>query len=39
VEAEAEELHGMRYWDGRAADLEGGKGNLNFFFLNITTFD
>ena len=26
VEVEAEELDGIRYWDGRAVDLEGRKG-------------
>ena len=35
---EAEELDGIRYWDERAINIEGG-GDLGFLFLNMTTFD
>mgnify|MGYP006965849956 CR=1 FL=1 len=38
MEAKAEELDGIRYWDGRAIDLEGGKGNLGFLFFEYDDF-
>ena len=39
VEVEAQELDGILYQDGRSIDLEGGKGNFGFLFLNMTNFD